>query len=328
MAAVKKILAAVLGALMVFGAAVALPLPDRIAESKTEELPPASVSRLYREAELILIATCMRTGQTEDGAPAARFSVDRVLDGSEKAGVMISLVASASPGVQYLLYVRHSGEETGPAYRLVTAEPIPVDAGRIAYEGETCSIESIENDIKRQSSILTVPAQSFFYGELGSLASACDEIVVARVLSVSGPTETVCRSTMGGESTLATLDQVFLRIRVENGLYGALRYGDKLNVVLSPYYVRPVINATDLTAKTVGAPPERYPTAGNVYVFFLLRSEDPRSDRYFTVNPYEGYVRLVGGNVIRPYYNTAMRDMNDLSLFSRRLKAALGAEEQ
>ncbi|MBO4562821.1 MAG: hypothetical protein J5772_04335 [Clostridia bacterium] len=331
MGAFKKILAALLAALLLCAAAVSLPLPDRIAASKTEEIPPAAISHLYREAEMILIGACMRVSQSDDGASFARFSVSRVLDGAENVGAMISLPVNAEPGEQYLLYLkRGDGSEGAPLFRLLTEEPIHVENGRISFEGESCSIDSVERDIVRQSKILTVPAQSFFYNDLSGLAEACDEIIIARVLSVSEPTETVCRSTLKGESTLATLEQVFLKIRVENGLGGGLKYGQKLNVVLSPYYVRPVINATDLSVKTVAAPPETYPAVGSAYIFFLLKSEDTRSDRYFTVNPYQGYVLLFGNSMIRPYYNTALKEMNDLRIFAQRLRAAEaagGAEE-
>ena len=55
-------------------------------------------------------------------------------------------------------------------------------------------------------------------------------------------------------------------------------------------------------------------------MFFLIRSEDPKSDRYFTVNPYEGYVLLSGSAVIRPYYNEAMARINDVATLAAMLK--------
>ena len=323
MSIVKRLLLCLLAAALVLGISLYLPLPDRTNEPRQEDPPPAAISIRYRDAEKILLATCMRITQTEDGAAAARFTVDEALVGGDEEGATLTAVMNAEPGRQYLLHLKwqEPQEETGRAVLVPVAEGlITVENGIASLDGQSCTLESIREDIRRQKKVLTVPSQKFFYNDFASLAAACDEVVICRVLSVSEPTETVCRSTQKGESTLSTLEQVFLRVRVENGLYGSLPYGEKLDVVLEPYYVRPVINATDLTAKTVKYPPESLPRVGCVYIFFLQRSEDVKSDIYFTVNPYEGYVLLIGDRLIHPYYNRAMDEMNDLKLFAERLK--------
>lgn len=317
----KRILAVILFALMIAAAAVRLPAAEP-AQNGADEIPPASVSRLYRESDRILLATCTRVTEDEEGNISSRFIAEEALEGEAAENEIIILPVSASQGARYLLYLK--SEDGGEA---AAAEPFAVEDDSIICENEPCTIESIRADIERQRRILTVPAESLYYGSLEGLAAACDEIVVARVLSVSEPTETVCRAEGKGESTLATLEQVFLRIKIENGLFGSLRYGDKLSVVLSPYSSRPVINASTLTPKTVGAPPASYPKAGSVYIFFLERSEDSKSDYYFTVNPYEGYVMLLGNTITHPYYNEAFREINDLRKFSELLRAAMEPPE-
>lgn len=316
----KRMLLGLLAAAMLLGVAFYLPLPNRPSEARRGDQPVAAISIMYRDAELVLLAACMRVTQTDEGLPNARFTVDEVLAGKAEAGDVLSVPMNADPGKQYLLYLK-TDPESGGGYVPVSDSAVTVEEGTAYLEGRSCTLESIREDMERQNSILTVPAQKFFYNDFPSLAAACDEIVVARVLSVSEPTDTVCRSARRGESVVSTLEQVFMRVRVENGLYGSFKSGDKLSVVLEPYYVRPVINATDLSVKTVSAPPESLPQVGRSYIFFLLRSEDVKSDIYFTVNPYEGYVLLIGNTVRRPYYNTAMSEMNDLRIFAERLRA-------
>ena len=323
----KRILAALLGLLILFAVSVSLPLPDRSSDNTGREPPPASVSLLYRDAERILICTCMRPADPEAGRELARFRVDEVLDGSAEQGSTFDIAAEALHGGKYLFYLTRGGEEDAP-YRIMTGEPVPVNGGMAEFENTLCSIESIKRDIEEQRKILTVPSQSFFYGDLSSLANACDEIVIARVISVTEPVDTLCRSVEKGESTLSTLKQIFIRIRVENGFYGDLAYGDKLDVVLSPYNARPVINATDLTPKTVEVHPNAELEPGGRYVFFLQKSLDVKSDYYFAVNPYEGYVPVIGNAVTHRYYNDAMRGVNDIKELSALLHEALYPAEE
>ncbi len=322
----KIVLAALLGLAVLFAVSVSIPVSRSMTDPVKESQPPAALSQKYREAERILLVTCLRSIRNKDNEIEYRFLIDRVLDGPDKTGTVIGLDAEAETGKQYLLYLKKlsAGEGQEPAsYEVLTGKPIPVVDGRVSYAGETCSVESIAADIEKQRTVLTVPAQKYFYNDFSSLVGACDEIVIGRVMSVSEPRETVCRSTVKGESTVSRLEQVFMRVRIENGLFGGFRSGEKINVVLEPYYVRPVINATDLTPKNVSSPPESSPRVGSVYIFFLLRSEDEKSDHYFTVNPYEGYVRIVGDDLTYPYYNTAFKGINDLKVFSARLREEL-----
>ncbi len=317
---VKAALAGLMAFAVLFAAAVKLPLPDMRASSLVPTPPPAAISRLWREAERIVIAVCMRVRQNEYGVSTARFRVDGSIEGGDEPGDVITLPCEATPGVRYLLYI--AGAEQDGEIKLLGGKPIPVEGANALYEGELFSMEGLIKDIERQRSILTVPSQSFFYGSIDALDMACDEIVVARVISASEPVETLCRSAEGGESTLITAEEVFLRIKVENALMGRLKYGDMLSVVIEPYNIRPVVNAVALAPKTVPTPPEAAPQEGGVYLFFLIRSIDKKADFYFTVNPYEGYARLLGSALLHPYYNIALRETNDLTHFVSRLAAA------
>ena len=318
----KLIPALLLAAVVLFFVCAEFPMRAGREDPRSAAIPP-SVSIRYRDADRILLATCMRVSQTE-GAPArARFKIDEVFEGAASEGATLTVAAEAEPGRQYLLYLMtrvdpETGESAGT--ELVPGSLITVNDGVAEVDGAEFTLESLRRDVARQRNILTVPAEEYYYSDLGSLIEACDEIVIARVLSVSEPKETLCRSVGKGESTLNTLEELFVSVCVENGLAGELRGGEKLSIVLEPHYARPVINAQDLSAKTVAAPPVSTPRVGSAYVFFLIRSEDPKSDRYFTVNPYEGYVLLSGSAVIRPYYNEAMARINDVATLAAMLK--------
>lgn len=320
----KRILALLLMALAVFIVCVDLPLPDLSARGTGEEPPPAAISRLYRESDVIAIGVCLHRSDANEALEPSRFMIRRVLDGAAEEGAIMELNAAAEPGSLYLLYM----DEGEQGEKELLSEPIPVEGESALFENELVSIASIENDIERQRRIITVPAQSFYYGNLKELASACDEIIVGKVVSVSEPTMTECRAESKGESTYFTVEQVFLRVRVQNGLFGSLRYGEKLDVVLTPYSAASVISATDLTPKTVDPPPASYPKEGSSCIFFLIRSLDKKSSLYFTVNPYEGSVLLIGNTVYHAHYNEAFREINDLRRFSADLKTALYGEEE
>ncbi len=318
---VRKILAALLAAAVIFIAAVDLSLPERRLVPKRSAPPPAAVSMMYREADIIILANCTRVSHPDGGAVRARFTVESSPQGNAAKGTAFSLNTEAAAGQRYLLYLNKlesSGAE--PAYELIEGGIMPVTDGVVVFSGEKFTLESVLADIKRQQSILTVPAAEFYYNDFDSLVDACDEIIVGRVLKVSEPQSTVCRSSLKGESTLNTLDEIFMEVRIENPLYTDLAAGETISVVLEPYYVRPVTNAQDLSTKKVPVPPEGTPEAGEVYVFFLMRSADKKSGMYFTVNPYQGYVLLVGNTMIHPYYNEAFERINDLRRFAALLR--------
>lgn len=323
---VKRILAALLAAAVCFTAAVRLPLPDRRAADRAGETPPAAISRLFREAEYIVLCTCVSTEGADTESPSSRFRTDEFLEGESSGPYVFNLPVAAVKGELYLVYLDESASDGEAGAKLLTDAPIPVENGRAEFEGTTCSIDSIRRDIERQRAILTVPAQSFYYAELAALARACDEIVIGRVLTVGEPTVTVCRSVEKGEVTLSSQEQIFVEIKAENAFWGSPAYGDRITVVISAYDARPVINANDLTARISDIRPAAAPKAGNVYLFFLIKSEDEKSPYYFTVNPYEGFVRLIGNNVVTPYYNDALSEIGDLRVFADKLRAVFDEE--
>lgn len=322
----KRLALSLLAVLILFVTAVQLPSADHF-NAPQEKTPPASIRMMYRDAACIALATCMRMAPKDGDKTISRFAIDETLAGDLDVGAVVNVEADAVPGEQYLLYLKpfdtsELTEDTilAPVYDSLL---ISVNQGTVSFKGETCTLDSVRDDIEKQKAVLSVPSKKFYYNDFNSLIESCDAVLICRVLSVSEPTMTVCRSTGNGESTVNTLEQVFVRARVENPLFSGFKSGNKIDIVIEPHDVKPVINATDLTQKKVNTPPESTPTVGKVYIFFLVKSDDAKNNRFFTVNPYEGYVLLIGDSIIHPYYNNAFQQINDLGRFSELLKKAL-----
>lgn len=303
--------------IILFFSSVLIPLPKK-SEKKMPSfsLPPASLSVLYREADAIVIASCIHKNLDENGKNVSRFSVIESIDGKLKEGDTFSLYSDASTALDYLLYLAETNEYDQSGYSLLTSSPIPVNEGLASYEGTVFSLENVIDDIENQRMKVTVPSKVYYYGSIASLASSCDEIVIGKVLGHSEKIPTYCRSETKDEVVMSTLDMVFLNVVVENCFSGDLSYGDCIRIIFPPHDSIPVIKETDLRSMTAEAPAFLIPETGMNCIFFLNKSQDKKSSDYFTVNSYEGYCLLIGDGIICPSYNQAMKDVEDLNEFS------------
>lgn len=325
MKTVKYFLFALLAIAVFLTAAVDTSLRSAAEDKNASASPPSSMSVLYREAKGILLATCMRISADHLERTVSRFHIDRVLEGNYNEGDTVSVIADSVAGQKYILYITDSSSPDQQELSLITETPIPVsESGFISYDGASFSLESLSADIERQKRILTIPSSYYYYSSFETLASACDEIIIGRVVNVSEPVDTLCRSGINGESTLSTLSIITVTVKVENGFYGSLSYGERLSLALSPQNSISIINAADLNPMTAEAPSFITPLQGNTYIFFLKKSEDLKRKDYFTVNPYEGSVLLIGDNMIHPFYNEALSGINSLQAFSKRMNEVFG----
>jgi len=289
--------------------------------------PAPSIHRSYREASSIVLATCTLSYRASSGGQMSRFRVDTAYAGALSEGDEFSLASRAVVGQSYLLYLGEGGganyaeDETG--FVCVTDELITVRDGIASLGGVNYSLSAIMEDLASQREVLNVPAQSFYYNNLEDLFTACDDIVIAAVTKVEGPVPTLCRSDEKGESVISTTEQTFVSATVLNGLGGVHSYGDNIKAVFSPARKLSIINATNLEAVSFGSEPAA-PKEGEVYIFFLLRSKDAKSDYCFAVNPYQGCVLLEGDDVVRPYYNTALQGISSLEDFAALLNEHMG----
>lgn len=280
---------------------------------------PASLSKLFRDADLIAVATCLLNTLSADDDIPTGFRIDRTVYGRASSGEVIKVDASADAGRKYLLYLKKS-DPSDTVYSVLTQDPIPFTDNAATYESVSFPIESILKDIERQEKILTIPSKFYYYDDFHALITSCDEVILGRVISVSKPTATLCRSEAKGETTQSSMNMVFVRIKVENSFSDSFEYGDFIKMVLAPYNSIPIINDTDLTPITSSSPYFNVPSVGNTYVFFLIKGEDKKRDDYFTVNPYEGYVLILKNEIIRPYYNYALKNISDLDTLSMMMK--------
>ena len=329
MRTVKRLLAAFIITAVALCATFAAVTAADNASSVSAANPTAgpAMHRSYREASDIVLAECSLRYKTASGNTVSRFTVKNVYDGTFKEGDTFVLSEEAEEGASYLLYLAPGG---GADYSEDEAGYVSVTEGLITVEGDTAkcgssrySLSSIINDIAAQRSVLAMPAQSFYYNDAASLAAACDDIVLCRVVSVEGPKPTQCRSFVKGESISSTANLLYVTVLVENSFGGERAYGDTMVIALSPALTRSVINAGDLSAISYSSP-IKLPQEGEHYIFFLTRSEDAKSDIRFAVNPYQGYVELEGDSVIRPYYNKAIEGVRSLGELAGIINSAIG----
>ena len=334
MRTVKRLLTFLLAVVFAFGISYATftvseqePVSAGVSSAASTEL---AIHRSYREASDIVLATCSLQYRSASGNAVSRFTVDKVYDGTLSVGDSITLSGGAKVGESYLLYLGQGGgadyAEDEAGFVSVTDQLISVRGDTAYCGGESYSLSSIIDDLSEQRSVLTIPAQSFYYNDLTELINACDDVVLCRVIGVEGPYSTRCRSNEKGETVLSTVEQTFLTLKVENGFGGEHSYGDRLRVAISPEHMQSVINAGDLSSVHFGSP-IKMPEEGGDYLFFLLHSEDAKSDCCFAVNPYQGCIELDGDRLIRPYYNTAFIGIVSLDEFAGLLARIQGFED-
>lgn len=325
----KRLAAAVLIALFALGVTFAAftVTENASAAADTSTAAGASMHRSYREASDIVLATCSLNYTSASGQEVSRFTVSSVYAGGMAAGDTFTLSCDASVGVSYLLYLGRGGgadyAEDESGFVSVSEELITVEGDTARCAGVSYSLSSIIEDFDEQRSVLTVPAQSFYYGDLASLAAACDDVALCRVISVDGPYATQCRSDVKGESISSTSNIIYVTLQTENSFGGRHSYGDIIKVAIAPARTQSVINEEDLSSVTYSSP-VKLPAVGGHYVFFLAHSSDAKSDYHFAVNPYQGYVELVEDSIVRPYYNTALDGVYTLEALAARLSELFG----
>ena len=318
MYALKRLIAAfVVAALTVCITFTAVSVSDKAASAHTDASVSQSMHRSYREASDIVLASCTLTYADSTGSSVSRFTVNSVYGGSLVPGDTLTLPREAEVGESYLLYLAPGGgadyAEDESGFVSVTDELITVKGDTAVFGGSAYSLSSILDDFDEQRSVLTVPAQSFYYNDIASLASSCSDVVICRVVSVEGPFATQCRSNVKGESVSSTANLTYAELMVENSFGGSRAYGDIIRVALVPAHTLSVINAEDLASVQYPSP-VKTPEVGR----------HAKSDCCFAVNPYQGYLELDGDSIIRPYYNRAAAELESVSQLAEIMRGLLG----
>lgn len=331
MRAVKRLVLLLLAAVFAVGMTCATitvseqkPAPAAVSADAAAEF---AIHRSYREASDIVLAACSLRYRAASGGLVSRFTVEKVYAGTLSAGDVFSLPGQANVGESYLLYLGRGGgadyAEDEAGYVSVTDRLIMVRGDTAYCGGGSYSLSSIIEDLSEQRSVLTVPAESLYYDDPRELICACADVVLCRVVACEGPVATQCRSDIKGETVMSTVDQTYYTLMVENGFGGEHSYGDRIRVAISPERTRSVINAGDLSSVSF-ASPVKTPQVGKDYLFFLIHSEDAKSDCCFVINPYQGYIELSGDLLIRPFCNAAFADISGLEEFAKLLAEVQG----
>ena len=264
----------------------------------TGERALSDAQRIYKNAALVVLGDCVQSHINSGGDTCYDLSVTEVIAGNSRAGEVIHCTQGAmKDGETYLLYLTEGEDkyhtEDMLNYKLLSDAPLPVSPnGMVALSGTQVPLSDIKADIARMDAVISAPAVAYFYKNLAELVSASDEVFIGRVKSLSDMEDVAFRSQTDGTMVENTLPAAIATVEAYGVLKGALNYGDTVELVHSPAMSANLIDAKTLTTLSYGAEDALEFEEGEVYLFFLTHSPDPKQDYRFSVNPIQGYVHV------------------------------------
>ncbi|MDD3920692.1 MAG: hypothetical protein PHO41_05960 [Eubacteriales bacterium] len=304
-----SVLAACLAALLLVSACSA-PV------STTPELP-TGLRLQYRDAALIVSATCKETHTNAGGEPCCDVLVGDVLAGDMQTGALLHCPNTAmTVDNTYLLYLTPGPDtfyaEDVPGYT-VSGEPLPVMDSEVLFEGERVSLSALKDDIKVLSSIISAPAPVLYYNTLATLVDASDEIFVGRVSELQDTKNHSFLIRDGGATEKAQYNAQLVTVEAYASMKGSFRYGEKLTFIHCPDRAANMLDAVTLQPMGHGADEAPSLFDRQVYLFFLKRGPDPKQNYYFGVNPIQGYAYVAGDLLESSFLNDALSDYSSLT---------------
>lgn len=323
---VFKLTALVIAAALVFSACTML-----TGSSVSDEKAWSDVQRLYRNASLIVTGKCIQNHIDENGAQCSDLVVDSVLAGTAENGILIHCPGAAmKDGTSYLMYLASDESATyytedALGYTLLTDAPIAIsDDGDAVFDGVRLSLSSIKADMKTQSTVITAPADSFYYKKLDALVEACDEIFIGRITNMPAQRDTAFRISGEGSVVENTLQASVLSVTAYGSLKGSTHYGDSLSVIYCPSLCDDITDAATLKSLTYTGADATVPEQGGVYIFFLVRSPDGKQDCLFGVNGIQGFTSLDTNDQVHvDHRNSALSGFYSLDLLVNAIRNAV-----
>lgn len=284
----------------------------------------------YRDASLVVSGVCIRDHVNADGEDCYDLSIDRVLAGQAEPGDVIHCTSPMSVGQSYLLYllqgedVSHTEDMLG--YTLVSGEPLALSKGKVLYGGgQTVDLDTLLKDMAALDAMISAPSGFYYYDEIGALAQAADDIFIGRVNRASALEDTQFRSQNNGATVEHTLPASVVQITAYGGIKGALKYGDKVDVVNAPAMNADVVNAATLAAEPYSESQAPALQSGGIYLFFTLKGPDAKQPYSFLVNPMQGFVPVCGDSLEPPAGNRALQNVRSLDVAVNAIHKALRA---
>lgn len=281
----------------------------------------------YRDASLVVSGVCVQSHVNTDGENCYDLSIEQVLAGQAEVGDVIHCTSAMSVGQKYLLYlmqgedVPHTEDMLG--YALVGGEPLPLSGSKVLYGGQAVDMEVLLKDMVALDAMISTPPGFYYYDDLAALARAADDIFIGRVNRMPSLADTKFRSQDNGATVEHTLPAAIAEVTAYGGIKGALKYGDKLELVVAPGMNADVVNAATLTAEPYTVTQAPGLQEGEVYLFFTLKGPDAKQHYSFLLNPMQGFVGVSGDSLSTPYGNRALRGVQSLDAAVKAIRQAL-----
>ena len=306
-----------------FACACATPVGAQL----SDERALSDVQRIYKNAALVVMGECVQSHINSEGDTCYDLSVEEVVAGYAQAGDIIHCTQGAmKEGETYLLYLAEGEEmyhtEDMRRYELLSDAPLPVsENGTVAFAGTQLALSDIKRDIERMDAVITAPAATYYYKELGALIDAADEVFIGRVASISPVKDMAFPSQADGTIIENTLPAALAQVEAYGVLKGALNYGDPVDLVYAPAMSANLVDASTLKALSYGEANAPALEEGEVYLFFLTQSPDAKQAYRFSVNPMQGYARVDKDDHVHvSHVNSALAGCKDLGSLVREIR--------
>lgn len=294
---------------------------------------PAAEERLlsdlrtqYRNASLIVAGECIGSHIDASGNTCYDLLVKKVYAGNAAIDDIVHCASGPmNKGESYLLFLGQ-GQDVNYAedivgYTLLSEAPKPIVDSEVIWDGKRISLAALQQEIAALASVVSAPAPVYYYDSLSKLAASSEEIFIGKVTSLPQMKDTAFSIRNGGAVERAQYSAAIATVEAYGVMKGALSYGDRIDMVVSPDRMNSMLDAA--TLQHVELPASQAPSLrlGGVYVFFLMKGPDSKQPYYFSINPLQGFVPLSGDMLNAPVQNAAIRPYNKLASLVQALKA-------
>lgn len=287
----------------------------------------------YRDASLVVNATCIDSHIDDNGETCYYVELDEILAGvSASVGDIFHCPGGQMEiGVQYMLFLKtgedvHYAEDT-IGYELIL--PLNISGEEVAMNGGKVALQDLKDELLNISKTINVPVPVNYYSELADLVLAADEIFIGRVHNIPEFELRQFSMRSGGSIEKAQYDASIIKVESYGSIKGSLSYGDIIEVCYSPGLVSGMIDYKSLQPTNFSAAVANSLVENGIYVFFLVDGPDEKQEYYFSINPVQGYQRLIGEDLIPNEENIPLKPYSELTSFVQALRAEIAkANEQ
>ncbi|MBQ3108446.1 MAG: hypothetical protein IJC67_02420 [Clostridia bacterium] len=282
----------------------------------------------YRNASLVVQATCLYSHIDSEGRECFDVAIDSVIAGDAELGDVIHCTEmQLIPEERSLLYlgegedVFHTEDTMG--YVPLHEEPLRIVDNEVLWDNTRISLDALDRDIAEQKLIISAPAKSYYYEELADLVASSDQIFIGRVKSVSLWTPTTMRANANGTSVEKSIVTSLVTVEAFGSIKGKFTFSDTLTLVNASEEFTDLLDYGSLRPMDYASYEVPYLKEGGIYLFFLEEGPDAKQQYYFPVNRLQGYVELNGEALSASLSNAAIVGEDALTPLVQRIRALL-----